>query len=174
MMQGKWMVLAVGLSGCLLLGSGCRTKSPRAGAGDDLLSPDSVGGTEEAGYPLGARVEDGTPVTDVQFENVMFAYDSFQIESAEIAKIERVAEYMRQNTGVRLVLEGHCDERGSSEYNMSLGEYRALAVRAHLIGINVDGSLIQTRSFGEESPLEAGHDESAWRVNRRVEFKLFR
>ncbi len=57
---------------------------------------------------------------------------------------------------------------------MSLGEYRALAVRAHLIGLGADGSIVQTRSYGEEMPLEQGHDDAAWRANRRVDFKLYR
>jgi peptidoglycan-associated lipoprotein len=105
---------------------------------------------------------------------VLFAYDSYQIAPSEVAKVEKVAEFMRRATDVKLVAEGHCDERGSNEYNMSLGEHRALAVRAHLISLGIDGSRIQTRSFGEEKPLNSGHGESAWRENRRVEFALFR
>jgi peptidoglycan-associated lipoprotein len=81
---------------------------------------------------------------------------------------------MTRNQDVRLIAEGHCDERGSREYNLSLGEHRALAVRAYLVGLGVDGARIQTRSYGEEQPLDPGHDESAWRLNRRVEFALFR
>jgi peptidoglycan-associated lipoprotein len=173
MIRGKWMAVGIGVCVCVLLGGGCRTKPRSSGlAGGDTLEPTSLG--VDGDYPLGARTEDGIPVTDVKFESVLFAYDSFQIDSSEISKIEPVADYMKQNSGVRLVLEGNCDERGSREYNMSLGEYRALAVRAHLIGLTVDGSRIQTRSFGEESPLDPGHSEEAWRVNRRVEFKLFR
>lgn len=166
------MAVVLGLCVCVLLGSGCRSRSSFGDSGDDMLDPTLLG--VDGDYPLGARVEDGIPVTDVSFESVLFAYDSFQIDGSEIGKIEQVGDYMRRNPGIRLVLEGHCDERGSREYNMSLGEYRALAVRAHLIGLEVAGGGIQTRSFGEEAPLDAGHRESAWRVNRRVEFKLYR
>ena len=172
MISRKWMAAIVGVSVCVLLGSGCRRMSSGGNGGDDMLDPTLLG--VDGDYPLGARVEGGIPATDVQVESVLFAYDSFQIAASEIGKIEQAGSYMQRNTGVRLVLEGHCDERGSREYNMSLGEYRALAVRAHLIGLNVDGGRIQTRSFGEEMPLDPGHDESAWRANRRVEFKLFR
>lgn len=173
MMSRKRMAAVVGFGVAVLLVNGCRTRTAGTGAGDDMLGDPSALGLD-GDYPLGARSEDGIPVTDVQFENVLFAYDSFQLAGSEIAKIEGVGEYMKQNAGVRLVLEGHCDERGSREYNVSLGEYRALAVRAHLIGLNVDGSRIQTRSFGKETPLDPGHNEAAWRVNRRVEFKLYR
>jgi len=163
---------------CALAGFGCR-RTPR-GPGDDpfldddILSPHELGGGPGT-YPLGGRTADGIPVTGVQFDNVQFAYDSFQIANSEIAEIEAVGRYLAENPDVRLVLEGHCDERGSREYNMSLGEYRALAVRAHLIGVcKIDGARIQTRSYGEEQPLDPGHNESAWRLNRRVEFALFR
>jgi peptidoglycan-associated lipoprotein len=81
---------------------------------------------------------------------------------------------MKANADVRLVKEGHCDERGSIEYNMSLGEHRALAVRAYMVSHGIDGARIQTRSFGKEKPLDPGHSEPSWRVNRRVEFALFK
>jgi len=163
---------------CALAGAGCR-RAPRAAdtdpfLDDDILSPHELGG-DPGSYRLGSRTEDGIPVTGVQFDNVQFAYDSFQIANSEIPTIDAVGQYLQENPDVRLVLEGHCDERGSREYNMSLGEYRALAVRAHLIGVcKIDGARIQTRSYGEEQPLDPGHNESAWRLNRRVEFALFR
>jgi len=135
----------------------------------EILDADVIGGGA-----LAERFEGGVLITDVEFSNVHFAYDSYQVEDAEVAKIERVAEYMRANPGVRLVVEGHCDERGSREYNMSLGEHRALAVRAYLVGVGIDGSGIQTRSYGEEMPVDPGHNEAAWRLNRRGGFVLFR
>lgn len=159
-------VLAV-LGLCALVVSGCKSSRPGQAEGD-ILDPTFMEGA------LGERFEDGNRITDVSFENVLFGYDSYQISPSELAKIEAVADYMRRNAGVRLVVEGHCDERGSREYNMSLGEHRALAVRAHMISLNIDGSRIQTRSYGEESPLDYGHNESAWRINRRAEFALYR
>jgi len=114
----------------------------------------------------------GAEVAFVQ--NVQFAYDSFQITDSEVSKIRAVAEFMKANGAVRLVCEGHCDERGTAEYNMSLGENRALAVRAYLIGLGIDGARIQTKSYGEEKPLEAGHDNASWAKNRRAEFAFYR
>jgi outer membrane protein OmpA-like peptidoglycan-associated protein len=153
----------------LVLGTGCRTRKPKL-ATHDMLVPEAL----EGDVALGDRFEEGTRITDVHFDNVHFAYDSYQITSAESPKLERVGEYMRANRNVRLVCEGHCDERGSQEYNMSLGEHRSLAARAYLVGLGIDGSRIQTRSFGEEQPLDSGHGEAAWQINRRVEFALYR
>ena len=166
--------LMVGLCALVACGAGCKGKGMDIKGFDDDLSLNDFGGDGTYALP-GARFdENGERIQGVSFENVMFGYDSFQISNSEIDKIEQVSEYMSNNKGVKLVLEGNCDERGSREYNISLGEYRALAVRAHMIGLGVDGNNIQTRSYGEENPADTGHDESAWGTNRRVEFALYR
>jgi peptidoglycan-associated lipoprotein len=72
-----------------------------------------------------------------------------------------------------VIIEGHGDERGSREYNLALGERRALAIRDYLISLGVDPSIIQTKSLGEEMPAATGHDESAWRMNRRGVFAIY-
>jgi len=138
----------------------------------DINGPTPFGSGE---IPLDDRpLEPGDLVRDIAFASVQFAYDSFQVADTEARKVQDVADYMRRNGSVRLVVEGHCDERGSREYNLSLGEHRALAVRAHLVGLGIEGARIQTKSFGEEVPLDPGHGENAWWVNRRAEFKLYR
>ncbi len=168
------MSLLVGICALVVFGAGCGGKNVDIKGFDDDLSLEGYGTDGTYSLP-GARFdENGVRIQNVSFENVMFGYDSFQIANSEIAKIEQATEYMSQNRNVKLVLEGNCDERGSREYNISLGEYRALAVRAHMIGLGIDGNRIQTRSYGEENPLDAGHNESAWRTNRRVEFALYR
>jgi peptidoglycan-associated lipoprotein len=140
-------------------------------AGGDVLDVSPVPGDE----PLAPRCDDfGTPVEGVAFESVGFPFDSFQIAASERGKIEQVASYLNDNPAVHVVIDGHCDERGSREYNLSLGEHRALAVREYLITLGVSGDRIQTRSFGEEQPLDPGHNEAAWRINRRGEFALYR
>jgi peptidoglycan-associated lipoprotein len=152
----------------VILSAGCGT--------DDAVESDSIkGGALPGDFAMGNnRDVEGTRITDVQFESVFFKYDSPQIQESETAKMEKVAEYMRKNAGVRVVAEGHCDERGSNEYNMSLGESRALAVRATLIRLGVDNDKVQTRSFGEERPADPRHSEDGWRLNRRVEFALYK
>lgn len=153
----------------LFFSSGCRTGK----AGSDALDPEALPGD----YSLGERFEDGERVPKSEFyvDSVKFAYDSFRLAPSEKHKISRVADFMRRNRGVRLIVEGHCDERGSREYNMSLGEHRALAIRAALISDEgIDSRRIQTRSYGEEKPVDPRHHEGAWRMNRRGEFALYR
>jgi peptidoglycan-associated lipoprotein len=156
---------------CVLLAliAGCRT--PESGSDPDSqfeVLPDDVA--------LGERFEDGVRVPAGEFNPtpVRFAYDSFKVARSEHAKMLSVAEFMRRRRDVKLVVEGHCDERGSRDYNLSLGEHRALALRAYLVGEGVAAKRIQTRSYGEEQPREGGHNERAWRLNRRGEFALFR
>lgn len=165
----------VGLMIACSLQAGCRRNKMNVGgtgAGGDLGG--GVGNVSE--YPLDARTggfDESKRVQGITLENVLFAYDSFQLANSEIPKVEAAADVMKQNAAYMLVVEGHCDERGSLEYNLSLGEHRALSVRAYLIGLGIDGQRIQTRSFGEERPLDPGHSEQSWSVNRRAEFAFY-
>lgn len=163
---------AVVVSALVMGAAGCRSKGAAlsTAGGDDVLDPLNP---LDGNYSLAPRGEFGTPITDVSFENVSFSYDSFKIADTERRKIELVADYMLRSPQVTVVVDGHCDERGSREYNLSLGEHRALAVRAYLISLGVSGDRIHTRSFGQEQPLDAGHDDMAWSKNRRGEFSLF-
>ena len=104
-----------------------------------------------------------------QFAAVYFDYDSARIRPSEMAKVEAVAGAMRSGSS-KLVIEGHCDERGTAEYNRALGERRALAAREELVRLGVDASRITTISYGKDRPADMGHDESAWAKNRRCEF----
>jgi peptidoglycan-associated lipoprotein len=167
-------VLGVLACGMLLLNGGCKsTPGGELGPGGDVLIPSDVAGGELAMGPRGDGLP-GDPVSDVSFERVAFLYDSFQIADSERGKIETVGDYMNRNADVTAYIDGHCDERGSREYNLSLSEHRALAIRAYLISLGVGGDRILTRSFGEEQPLDPGHGESSWRQNRRGEFSLYR
>ncbi|HAS82802.1 MAG TPA: hypothetical protein DCS43_09060 [Verrucomicrobia bacterium] len=167
-MSAVVVMLVVGASGC--------KKKPKAGVtggvGSDTIPLTPLG---EIGYgEVAERGEFGEPITDVSFENVAFAYDSFTLASSEHPKIEAVADYLLANEGTTVVVDGHCDERGSRDYNLSLGEHRAMAVRAYMISLGVAEDRINTRSFGAEQPLDAEHNEAAWVKNRRAEFSLFR
>ena len=171
-MSGKTWYRAVlaGFVVCAMAAAGCSSDS------DVKSDVDTVGGGDAltGDYPLDGRPDEGTRITEVKFENVLFKFDSAQIQESEVAKVQAVVDYMSKNAGVRLVAEGHCDERGSNEYNMSLGESRALAVRATAIRLGIDKDRIQTRSFGEEKPLDPRHVEDAWKLNRRAEFALYK
>ncbi|MEI7899187.1 MAG: OmpA family protein [bacterium] len=185
------VVVNIALMGALVfMDTGCRTKAggwrwpwqkDRSVLANGLSDPtllentDLTKVTDAAGNLVsGARFEDTMQaVPGVKFAPVYFAFDSYVLPPSEISKIEQVAVHLKQNMAQVLVVEGNCDERGSNEYNLSLGENRALAVRSHLINVGIAAERIQTRSYGEEKPAVAGSGEEAWRLNRRCEFALF-
>ncbi len=106
-------------------------------------------------------------------QTVYFEYDRATVQAAEASKLDQVAgAFKAKGADYDLLIEGHCDERGTEEYNRALGERRALAIRELLIKSGVDGSHVFTRSFGKDTPANVSHDETAWSRNRRGEFVL--
>ena len=101
-------------------------------------------------------------------KTVYFGYDTDRIGAAEQGKVAEAAEFMRANPNLVLVIEGHCDERGTEEYNRALGERRAIAVENQLRGSGIDLAGIRTVSYGEDKPAVSGSGESAWSQNRRA------
>ncbi len=114
----------------------------------------------------------GTEIKDRRWQPIYFAYDQSFIGQTERRKIETLADYLTNNREYHLVVEGHCDERGSEEYNRALGEARALAVRDYLQALNVGADRVKTISYGEERPLDPGSTETALALNRRAEFVI--
>ena len=105
-------------------------------------------------------------------DTVYFDFDSATIKSSEDSKLQDVAAYFKGNTTDALTVEGNCDERGTEKYNLSLGDRRALAVREYLATLGVDPQRIHTVTFGASKPVDPGHDEAAWKKNRRGELVL--
>jgi peptidoglycan-associated lipoprotein len=103
---------------------------------------------------------------------IHFAYDSAAIRHSERSSLQAVATALKGDPSTKLLIEGNCDERGTEEYNRSLGERRALAAREALAKLGVDPMRVVTRSFGKDKPVDPGHDESAWSKNRRDDFVL--
>ena len=107
-------------------------------------------------------------------ESVYFDFDKSELKSSARAVLAKKAEWLRKNPQFSLGIEGHCDERGTIEYNLALGERRANAVWKFLNALGVSGSRMSTISYGEESPADPAHNSAAWARNRRAEFKLDR
>ena len=105
-------------------------------------------------------------------QTVHFAFDSAVVKKGEEAKVAAVAAALASNGSDKLLIEGHCDERGTQEYNRALGERRALALREALAKAGVSPDRIRTISYGKDKPADTGHDEAAWTKNRRGEFIL--
>lgn len=172
MSKYRWFAILGLIAVCAIAVSGCRPKKASNGLrledtiiGEDIIIADD--------FP--PRPDEGTMeiLTTVVFAAPLFDYDSTQIIESERAKVDVAVEYIKTNPQISVVIEGHCDERGSADYNMALGERRALAVRAYMIGLGVDPARMQTKSYGKEKPAALEHDESAWRINRRAEFVFF-
>ncbi|HOD36737.1 MAG TPA: peptidoglycan-associated lipoprotein Pal [Syntrophales bacterium] len=103
-------------------------------------------------------------------ENIYFGFDQYGLTEEARATLKRHAEWLRANRGYIMVIEGHCDERGTNEYNLALGQRRADAAKKYLVSLGVEARRLSTVSYGEEKPLDPGHDEAAWAKNRRAQF----
>ena len=105
-------------------------------------------------------------------EPVHFEFDRSRITDEAAAVLQRKAAVLQDHPNLRVTIEGHCDERGSLEYNMALGQRRAESARRYLTGLGVSGDVFSTVSFGEERPIAQGANENAWQQNRRAEFVI--
>ncbi len=153
----------------LLLGACSASSKGKKGDGDGLSESD-LNANREARFGEG-----GIPTAEANgmFRDVHFAYDSSSIDDSAMQNIEFNAEVLKQNEAVKIQLEGHCDERGTAEYNLSLGQERAKSVRDALASLGVPTSKLDMISYGEEVPLVPGQDEGAYAQNRRVHLSPF-
>ena len=138
---------------------------------------ESTGSKTQAPKPTGSEFEQGsvTPAkpakrsSNADLGTVYFDFDSYTIRSDARPTLRSNAEVIKDRSWRSITVQGYCDERGSEEYNLALGERRANAVKQYLVDLGVPSSRLRTVSFGEAKPAVRGHDESAWRYNRRAE-----
>jgi peptidoglycan-associated lipoprotein len=107
-------------------------------------------------------------------EKIYFDFDQADLKPEARAVLEKKAEWLRAHPSYSLWIDGNCDERGTEEYNLALGERRAHAAKKYLMDLGIAGDRIRTISYGEEKPVDPGHDEEAWAKNRRDDFRLFK
>ena len=138
-------VLAVAVTGC-----SCRTNN--SGTGADANIPTATG--------------DG-PLKDVNF-----GFDSYALDAKAKGILQANAQWLKSNASQKVQIEGHCDERGTNEYNMVLGSNRARSSMEYLRSLGIEASRMSTVSYGEELPLDPRHNEEAWAKNRRDHFNL--
>jgi peptidoglycan-associated lipoprotein len=156
--------------------SGC--KKPKRAASIPSSGPGAPGAGWGEGIPLSAMPDSLVfeEITDPEmkaiFDDIHFDYDDSSIKDSERPILENIGVWLKDNPAVVIQVEGHCDERGSNEYNLALGERRALSVRGYLATLGVEPGKIYTISYGEERPVDPGHDESAWWQNRRAHFMV--
>ncbi len=167
-------------------GAGATTSPKDPGPGPAIDGGGKIGSEPSTGTRIGSEPF-ATPAADPnshlnwtenrdQFKSdtVYFDFDSSSIKDSERVKLSAVADFLKANNSPRTAVrvEGHCDERGTEGYNLSLGERRAGAVRDELIRLGIEAGRVETVSFGEDRPASPGHDEAAWRLNRRGELVL--
>lgn len=105
-------------------------------------------------------------------DDIYFDFDSFTLVDAAKKALDKKAEYLNRHPEVSVVVEGHCDERGTHEYNLALGERRAHSAWQYLVNSGINQKHLSTVSYGQERPLAGGHDESSWAKNRRCHFEI--
>ena len=143
-------------------------------------APESSGNAQSSGGSSMTSSSSGSSMAAVQIpagsqedlvvnvgDRVFFGFDSSDLTAESRAALEKQAAWMKKFGGVRVVLEGHCDERGTREYNLALGERRANAAKDYLVALGINPARVKTISYGKERPAALGHNESAWAQNRR-------
>jgi peptidoglycan-associated lipoprotein len=167
MIRNKMGCLVFALTVVLAAGACAKKTGPQgAAAGANGSATDTAGGM--SGTEVGASGS-GAPEMGVSFPVVYFDYNQSVIRSEAKEPLRNAAESLKSNTKAQIAIEGHCDERGSSEYNLALGERRAQSVKSYLRTLGVDGKRLSAISYGKERPVDPGHTEEAWAKNRRAE-----
>ena len=167
--NGSTPLPGAGLSGSNHgLGEGGKLDSGMPGEGA-IDSSKLAGGGEAANFDPDEMNQDRAALAA---QTIYFAYDSSSISPGEQSKLDAVASALKSDISAKLLIEGNCDERGTEEYNRSLGERRALAAREALAGLGVEPARVATRSYGEDRAADTAHNDAAYAKNRRDDFVL--
>jgi peptidoglycan-associated lipoprotein len=150
-------------------GAGAAGPGSRKGIGEQDLG--SARGREGAAGAGGAAIGAGERAA-FENEDIYFSFDSSSLTPQAQDILRKKAAFLKANTGLKVTIEGHCDERGTNEYNLALGEARARAAKAFLTDLGLTAARIATISYGEERPLAKGQSEDAWAKNRRAHFVI--
>lgn len=177
------VVMAVFLVGIALLSGGCAKKKVAATPAAQAPAP-SVEQVDR-GAGMGAAESLDSRARADQYGDVLegrttgpmlpiyFEFDQYNVREDQRERMRKNAEYLSSNS-MRIRIEGNCDERGTNEYNMALGERRAVSAKKYLVNLGVSADRLETISYGEEKPLNFGHDDLAWSQNRRADFVAIR
>lgn len=178
------LIMAMILCFAITVGAGCSTKSGSSvppGATEVKVEDDTPDVQPEPEPPMveedqydQAAIREAKKqeaVEELEFM-IHFAFDSYELSEQARDLLAIKARLMKEYPGMTMVIEGYCDERGTEEYNLALGEKRARAAFEHLVILGVEPERLSIVSFGEERPIDPGHNETAWAKNRRDEFKI--
>jgi peptidoglycan-associated lipoprotein len=159
--------------GVALAATGCGGKK---GPGDEEAAAAGFGeeGVGEGEELAGRSAEGLAEARRMGLRTIYFDYDDSSLREDARSDLQHNADILKRNSGVRIEIQGNCDERGSNEYNFALGERRAKSARDFLVQLGVGSGQLSTVSFGEENATVVGHNESAWSKNRRADFAVVR
>jgi peptidoglycan-associated lipoprotein len=151
----------------VFVAAGCSAKKKGVDAESDIsgLDEEGLGTGSLERHQAGLGPSEGGPLKDVPF-----AFDSFELDESARQMLRDNHDWLKQNARARVEIEGHCDERGTVEYNLALGAKRARATKDYLVTLGISSDRLSTISYGEELPLCREHDESCWQRNRRAHF----
>lgn len=198
--MGKKIIFGVGFLALFFFAAGCAgrvelKKSPKAAAPEAIPevtvekakpAPEPTEGlaTKEdlakalKGEGIPAAISEGvtrellTAEEKAVFKTIYFDFDKSDVRSDARLALEKAADYLKKNPKVKIVIEGNCDELGTEEYNMALGERRALSARRYLVSLGIAPERMGTVSYGEDQPIDPAHNETAWARNRNCQFKI--
>jgi peptidoglycan-associated lipoprotein len=180
----RWIVTMVVILICFVGMAGCSKKAVQQGdtigaagpaqasapaakapGSETMVQKTPLAAEEEAGKKVAATAKPDRELADIHFD-----YDKSALRAKDREILKGHAEWLLKNKNYAVIIEGHCDERGTTEYNLALGERRAVEAMNYLVGLGVVKDRIKTISYGEERPLDPGHNEDAWAKNRRGHF----
>ncbi|MFA5393496.1 MAG: peptidoglycan-associated lipoprotein Pal [Candidatus Ratteibacteria bacterium] len=198
--MGKKIIFGVGFLALFFFAAGCagrvelkkpvKAASPEAVSGTAVENVNPVPAPTEGlatkeeqvnalkgeGIPVaiseGITREPATVEEKAVFKTIYFDFDKSEVRADARAALETVADYLKKNSTVKIVIEGNCDELGTEEYNMALGERRALSARRYLVSLGIAPERMGTVSYGEDQPADLVHSETAWALNRNCRFKI--
>jgi len=170
------LLLILALVMCVAAMAGCGGKKARPPEDMDQMG-EQGGRTPGEGDEAGAADEPVTPIEPgdadkIKLNRIYFDYDKYNLDDDSITTLAENAAALMDNPSVKIRIEGHCDSRGTEDYNLALGEKRALAARDYLVNFGIAQSRISVISYGEERPIDPTENEKAWAKNRRAEFDI--
>lgn len=167
-MKGSNVVKATVLALCMgVMMSGCAKKAAETPTGDKMAKAPAESLETAASDILEGRTS--APMLPVYFD-----FDKSDIRADQVERVENNASFLKKSSTVKIRIEGNCDERGTNEYNMALGERRAQSAKKYLMNLGVADARLETVSWGEEKALLFGHDELSWDQNRRDDFVIIK
>jgi peptidoglycan-associated lipoprotein len=179
-MNKRTLILMMSLAAAtVLMAAGCKKKAPTTTPEAAPPPPAAAEPVPAPAPPPPAAREEGVMSEDIStlnakgyLKDAFFDFDKSDLREDARTALSSDSQWLKQYSSIQVLVEGHCDERGTEEYNLALGDRRASAVKGYLVSLGVDGSRIRTVSYGKDRPFCTDHNETCWQENRRGHFVI--